>query len=75
MTPSKLIKRLRIDDPDHFRLAACSRSTCPRWWAGRLRSVYAAESAELVGRDVKVSVAVPNLPERRRANRIARYRT
>jgi hypothetical protein len=22
MTPSKLIKRLRIDDPDHFRLAA-----------------------------------------------------
>jgi hypothetical protein len=47
MTPSKLIKRLRVDDPDHFRLAACSRSTCPRWWAGRLRSVYAAESAEL----------------------------
>jgi hypothetical protein len=22
VTPSKLIKRLRIDDPDHFRLAA-----------------------------------------------------
>ena len=49
MKAAKLIKPFRIDHPGRFRLAACSRSTCPRWWAGRLRNAgfYAAKSAEL----------------------------